>query len=282
VNPVEIFAGYQNRLERRKVKPASIREYRIVTTTFIGWMATEGKTMEEIRRTDIEDFMADTGWSPSTQWARLTWLRAPWKYAKYELEVLDRTPFEGMEVELAPIPSREPKVISNADLREIKAGIKSDRHWVLFHLLAYTGMRLMEVRGLLWEGVSRKNQTLHIIGKGDKERTIPLHPALQEALGSLTMFKSGSAYVLPGQAGGMLTHGGGWKVVKTMAAGFEVSAHDFRRSFASSMHDNEAKEAATRQILGHPAHGDAHAAYHRISQRYLYREILKVYADDPI
>lgn len=286
VDPEKVFAAYRQRLERRKKSESHLREYRLTTQAFMEFLQENDLRMEDVRRPDIEDFFAATGWSPNTQKARVTCLRRPWAYA-VEQEMLDRSPFNGMEIELEKPRITEPEIISNRELRQIKEGISDLSDWVLFHFLAYTGMRIMEIRQCLWTDVSFAEQTIYVRGKGSRDRTIPLHPALQEALTSVPMFGGAfdraSAYIFPGQRGPTLTHGGAWAKVKKMARGHDVSPHDFRRTFATSMHDNHADDAATRQILGHSKAGDTHLTHYRlISQKVLYREILKVYADDPL
>lgn len=282
VDPEKVFAAYETRLRRRKVSDAALREFRLTTSAFMAWLRDQDLDMEEVRRTHIEDFMSAAGWAPSTQKARLTYLRKPWAYAVHDLEVLERSPFDGMPVELERPAVLEPRILSIEELRQIRDGIKGGSDWALFHTLAYTGARMAEIRGLKWTDVSYKEQTVYIWGKGSRERTIPLHPELAVALKAIPTFDRGLPYVFPGQRQPMMTHGGMWAKIKAMTRPLDVSAHDFRRTFASSLHDNGADEPAIRRILGHSAHSDAHAAYHRVSQKYLYRAILKVYADDPL
>lgn len=291
-----MFAAYENRLNRRRVSKAAMREFRLTSQAFIRWLAERGMGVEDVRRRHIEEFFSESGWAPTTQRARLTYIRGPYKYAVHELEMLPKSPFDGMQVELERPAETEPKVISNRELREIKAGIDDHSNWVTFHLLAYTGMRGYEIRGLLWENVSFADQTLTVLGKGNKTRTIPLHPALQEVLAEYGVFagtrksdrykpstRAASPYVLPGQ-GGMLTRNGFWsKVSMRVAKGHDVAPHDFRRTFISSLQANGAVEAAVKQIVGHSRGGDiTYGVYTRLPQQILYREILKVYADDPI
>lgn len=283
MDPELIFSAYRSRLERRKVSDTTLREYKITTEAFAGWLKAAGKDMEDVRRTDVEDFFADSGWAPSTQRARLTYLRAPWKYAVHETGALERSPFEGLAIELEKVPDREPIIIPNATLRAIKHRITNNGDYALFCCLAYTGMRTMEVRGLMWEGVSMANQTLQFIGKGNKQRTIPMHPCLAEAFTDYPVFSYGSAWVFPGAKGQGMGRVGMWKRIKRICLPDEVEPHSFRRTVATSLEHNEARESAIVQILGHSTAGNLRLAhYTALSQKQLYREMLKLYADDPV
>jgi integrase/recombinase XerD len=50
------------------------------------------------------------------------------------------------------------------------------RNHLMFKLLATTGMRRQELVDLTWEQVDIENQLIRIMGKGKKERLLPLHP----------------------------------------------------------------------------------------------------------
>lgn len=276
-----LFATYEDRLRRRRVTEGSIQEYRQTTGRFARWLEEHDLKLENIKRPDIEDFFAETGWAASTQRARLTWIRRTWAYA-VDQELLERTPFNGMPVELPKVPQREPRIIPIADLRAIKAHIADHRANALFHVLAYTGFRREEISLLRWDDVSFGAQTIHTIGKGNKERTIPLHPALQEALRSYGVFGQGSMWVFPGRNGGQMTLSGMNGVVKRLSAPFKYTAHDYRRTFATSLAENGATRQATKQLLGHEEN-DVTARYvGKVSQRVLFEEILKVYRHDPL
>jgi integrase len=276
-----IFTAYGRDLASRRVSESALREYRIVTDRFTEWLAAEKLDLGEITRLHVQVFFDQTGWAASTQRARLPYLRSSIKYAIEDLEALQKDPTA--RVRLAEVPKREPRIISSPVLRQIKARIDNAEDWALFHAFAYTGMRLMEVAGLTWNGVSRGEQTLNFVGKGNKERTIPLHPALQEALGELPTFRMSSIYVFPGRAGGMVSRTGMWRKLGRVTEGFDVQALDFRRTVASSLENNEAREAAIYAIMGwSPDSSVRLRAYTLISQRRLYLEMLKLYADDPI
>lgn len=279
----QMFTAYDRRLVLKEVSKSALADYRVTARAFTAWVAEQGLELADVRGRHIEEFMASTGWAPSTKRARLTWLRRPWIYAVKELDALDRTPFDGLEIELPKIPKRQPRTISPAVLRQIKANLKTVDDWALFAAFAYTGMRSIEVCRLQWEGVSFADQTLTFVGKGDKERTIPMLPELAAALKELGPYRKGSAWVFPGRQRGQMAHSGIWKAVKRITAPHDVQPHDFRRTVATSLEDNEAREAAIKQILWGHASGDIRLHhYTAVSQKVLYREMCKLYRDSPV
>lgn len=103
----------------------------------------------------------------------------------------------------------------------------------------------------------------------------------------LGIFYKGSPYLLPGQGGGQLTRNGLWAKVSRMGqralnGPIEVAPHDFRRTFVSSLLANGAIEAAVKQIAGDSRHSGTFGHYGALRHRALYREVMKVYADDPL
>lgn len=280
-----IFAAYGERLTQRGAGTTALREYRLTTEAFLAYLNDRGLEIDQVGGDQIEDFMAQTGWAVTTQRSRLTWLRSPWRYAVNRMGIPLADPFyDGIRLKKGPV--REVKVIPPPILRKIRARaeLRGPTDRVLFGLLAYEGMRSVEIRRLEWNGVSFADQTLNFIGKDDRERTIPMHPYVQVSLNELGVFAGGSPYVLRGQRGGEMTAQGVWQKTKTMCRPHQVSPHDFRRTWNSSLEINEALPSAIKQIgWGKTRSGDIRLDhYTALPQKVLMRELLKVYRDDPV
>ncbi|WP_316571370.1 tyrosine-type recombinase/integrase [Neobacillus sp. YIM B06451] len=54
------------------------------------------------------------------------------------------------------------------------------RNHLMFKLLASTGMRRQELVDLTWKQVNFENMTIKVLGKGKKERLLPLHPMIHQ------------------------------------------------------------------------------------------------------
>ena len=132
----------------------------------------------------------------------------------------------------------------------------------MFELMYATGMRASEVIGLEVEAVDLEAGTVRCLGKGNKERILPLYERAQEALKAY--LENARPRLLRGRdetalfvnhRGRPLTRQGLWLIVKeyAAAAGIErpVTPHTFRHSFATHMLDGGAGLREVQQLLGH-------------------------------
>lgn len=136
------------------------------------------------------------------------------------------------------------------------------RDRAMLELMYATGMRVSEVVGLTVDSVDLEAGTARCLGKGNKERLLPLYERAREALG--VYLKDGRARLLQGREitalfvnhrRRPLTRQGLWLIVKAYAAAAgierEVTPHVFRHSFATHMLDGGAGLRELQQLLGH-------------------------------
>ena len=139
---------------------------------------------------------------------------------------------------------------------------KASRDWAMLELMYATGMRATEVIGLELNAVDLEAGTVRCVGKGNKERMLPLYERARTALAAY--LENGRARLLHGQdetalfvnhRGQPLTRQGLWLIVKeyAAAAGIEhkVTPHVLRHSFATHMLDGGAGLREVQQLLGH-------------------------------
>lgn len=132
----------------------------------------------------------------------------------------------------------------------------------LLELMYATGMRASEVVGLAMGDLDLKAKTVRCVGKGDKERLLPLHERAREALDAY--LKLGRVKLLRSQDektlflnhhGRTLTRQGLWLIIKEYAAAAgienEVTPHTLRHSFATHLLDGGAGLRQVQQLLGH-------------------------------
>jgi integrase/recombinase XerD len=139
------------------------------------------------------------------------------------------------------------------------------RDRALLDVLYATGLRVTELVTLRPSDLNLDVGFLTCIGKGDKQRIVPVG---EQAIASLrTYMAGGRSALLKGQAspwlfpGGRstsaLTRVGFWKLLKTYAlkAGVtsDVSPHVLRHSFATHLLDRGADLRAIQMMLGHAA-----------------------------
>jgi integrase/recombinase XerD len=139
---------------------------------------------------------------------------------------------------------------------------KGIRDRALLELMYATGMRASEVIRLEVDAVDLETGTVRCVGKGDKERLLPLYERAREVLqayieGSRVRLLRGrdEATLFVNHRGRPLTRQGLWLIVKEYAeiVGIEqdVTPHTLRHSFATHMLDGGAGLRELQQLLGH-------------------------------
>jgi len=136
------------------------------------------------------------------------------------------------------------------------------RNKAIFELLYSSGLRISELCSLNVNQVQRENGMLRIMGKGSKERIVPIGEQAQEAINHyldsgrpfLNKHSEKDALFL-NQKGSRITARGVEYVlnqyVKKGAIRYKVSPHSFRHSFATHLLDNGADLRVIQELLGH-------------------------------
>ncbi|MEC1156611.1 site-specific tyrosine recombinase XerD [Cytobacillus horneckiae] len=169
----------------------------------------------------------------------------------------------------SPQPERTlPKVLSMEEVETLLETPKAiDQYGIrdkaMLELLYATGIRVSELIHLTVSDIHLSMGFIRCIGKGNKERIIPLGKTAQEALG---VYLNGgrSMFVSPkhkddtlflNHHGKGLTRQGFWKILKKLAgeAGIqkELTPHTLRHSFATHLLENGADLRAVQEMLGH-------------------------------
>lgn len=129
-----------------------------------------------------------------------------------------------------------------------RAGPK-ERCWVL--LAAFQGLRCKEIAGLRREDVVDADGIIRVIGKGDHERILPMHPEVLKALVALPIPRSG--YVFTRARGGRYS-------ANALSAYFNeflrnndagATAHQLRHWFGTQLYQSTHDLRLTQEMLGH-------------------------------
>ncbi|MFT9389175.1 MAG: site-specific tyrosine recombinase XerD [Leuconostoc sp.] len=136
------------------------------------------------------------------------------------------------------------------------------RNRALLEVMYATGLRVSELVNLKLSDLHLQLGLIQTIGKGDKERIIPIGEVAADwltryfSVSRLTLLKGKvSPYVFLNDRGGQLTRQGVWKIIKKLvvAAGItkDVSPHTLRHSFATHILENGADLRIVQELLGH-------------------------------
>ncbi|PWN69961.1 integrase [Chryseobacterium phosphatilyticum] len=153
--------------------------------------------------------------------------------------------------------------MSREEMADLNDRIFAQVHDVLekciVEVLYQTGMRKAELCGLIFENIDLNENELKVIGKGNKERVIPISNELSELLRSYleirkpqTEYKS---YFFVNKKGKKLNEKFVYVVVNKYLSLITTkekrSPHILRHSFATHVLDNGAEISKVKKILGH-------------------------------
>ncbi len=135
------------------------------------------------------------------------------------------------------------------------------RNAALLEVLYATGLRVSELVALNIQDVSLATGTVRCIGKGNKERELPLHARARESLelylreGRIFLQRSsGEEALFLNRNGRRLTRQGVWGILRVCAreAGLEaLTPHTLRHTFATHLLDGGADLREIQHFLGH-------------------------------
>lgn len=250
----------------RGASPRTVEAYLRDLNDLTAFLSVKGVSLIKAKREDLKNYMqqlAENGLSPKTQARRLSAVREFYRFLFSEKRIV-KNPADYL---LSPKVGKSlPKYLSEDEVvRLLKTAEKEDKRiYTMLEVLYASGMRVSELVSLPVTAVTEDNKTVSVIGKGRKERIVPLNVPAEKALDRwLTLremtLKSGrtNKWLFPSASKtGYLTRDGFFKHLKQIAlkAGIapeKVSPHVFRHSFASHLVAHEADLRSVQKMLGH-------------------------------
>lgn len=144
---------------------------------------------------------------------------------------------------------------------KFEEGFWGERDKLIIEILYATGMRRSELSGLKDTDIDAWNSQMKVLGKGNKERLIPLHPQLLKALKQYIEEKKSvfpdleHKHLLVGKKGMQISDAEIYQVVKkylaTVTTIEKKSPHILRHTFATHMLNEGADINAVKELLGH-------------------------------
>lgn len=161
-----------------------------------------------------------------------------------------------------------PKVLSMQEVETLLESPKLNNHFgyrdkAMLELLYATGMRVSELIGLNVGDVHLTMGFVRCIGKGNKERIIPIgntastiiQTYIEKARYKFSSGKQREEALFLNHHGKRLTRQGFWKILKKLVAEAgiekELTPHTLRHSFATHLLENGADLRAVQEMLGH-------------------------------
>ncbi len=141
--------------------------------------------IQSVTLSDLYAFMAyvsnDRDNSSYARARKVASLKAFFKYMTYKAKLIDANP--ATELESPKILKRLPRYLNIEESKQLLNSVEgefSERDYAIITLFLNCGLRLSELVGINLSNI--KGAVLSVIGKGDKERSIPLNSACIKAL----------------------------------------------------------------------------------------------------
>ncbi|HPD96627.1 MAG TPA: tyrosine-type recombinase/integrase [Tenuifilaceae bacterium] len=207
--------------------------------------------------------LVNSGISPRSVNRKLSSLRTFFKYLLKQ-GVVSTNPVNKV---IAPkISKRLPEFVPDNDMAKFDyANLFPDtfegvRDKLIIFMFYYTGMRLSELVGLQFDSLSIDTLSFRVIGKGNKERIIPIHPDLLPLISKYENVRNSEVNV---QCSNLFVTKTGkpvypklvYRVVHNYLSLItplhKKSPHVLRHSFATHLLNNGAELNALKELLGH-------------------------------
>lgn len=234
----------------RGYSPHTLAAYERDVLAFLAFLGD--KPLASSRRATLTLYLGQlrqAGKSPRTVTRHLSSLRGFFGWLKRHGHISDNP------MALFDVPQKTrllPKTLSFTDVRQLLDNLPlTAQEKLTLELLYGTGLRVSELIELRWQAVNVSSGSLRCIGKGGKERLIPLADGIRDMLDA--QYRHGPAETSHVLGEPPPTRRQVWAMVKKLgkAIGRDISPHTLRHSFATHLLENGADLRLVQELLGH-------------------------------
>lgn len=246
----------------------TLESYRLDLQSLASWLVSHQSTLLQVSSTELQDFLEerlDKGYKPSSSARLLSAMRRLFQYFYREKMRIDNPTSQLSSPKLS---QRLPKDLSEAQVNSLLQTPNIEdplelRDKAMLEMLYATGLRVSELVGLTLIDANLRQGVVRVIGKGNKERLVPLG---EEAIYWLEYYlKYGRSWLLNGQVLEVLfpsnrarkmTRQTFWHRVKYYAIRVGIntsrlSPHVLRHAFATHLLNHGADLRVVQMLLGH-------------------------------
>jgi len=251
----------------RGLSANTLGAYRADLMTLGRCLAEKDVRIEVAEKADLLEFIAGrvaSGAKPRSTARQLSSFRRFFRYIMRE-GMRDTDPTA--DIEMPRIGRSLPQTLSEEEVDALLQAPNTDeplghRDRAMLELLYATGLRVSELINLKQSQVNFNQGVLRIVGKGDRERLIPLG---EEAQRWMCRFIDGprmeillerqTDYLFPTRRGDRMTRQAFWHIIKryaqTAGIGKKLSPHSLRHAFATHLLNRGADLRVVQLLLGH-------------------------------
>lgn len=259
-NNIDILSGYNYYLKvERGFSPNTVKAYTADIEGFYEFLRHRGVTLRDASSSDISDYIISVSdyLSKRSQARLLSSLNSFFDYLVSEGERKDNP---SSAVDSPKLGKYLPVVLSVEEVCAILKAAPNERDRAILEVLYGCGLRVSEVCSLKISEVYLKDMFVKVMGKGSKERLVPMAPSTASAIMDYLSVRPGSDagcedVLFLNRFGRALSRVAVFKMVKSVAlvAGVDknLSPHTFRHSFATHLIENGADLRVVQEMLGH-------------------------------
>lgn len=271
-------------LSERGRSPNTVEAYRRDLASYEAWLAARRMRLAEVKTPDVEAYVGhlrNSNLEPDPEQPART--RKPRSVARslaavrglhrFRLDELGATTDPTAEVGAPRLPQSVPKALTEDEIASLLSAANGEspsarRDRAILEVLYGTGVRISELVGLSLGDVDIDGATMRVLGKGSKERIVPLGrfasaaliewlaPGGRPSLEPKRWARRGDAEaVFLNTRGGRLSRAGAWGVVRRYGdkagLGNRLTPHVLRHSCATHMLDRGADIRVVQELLGH-------------------------------
>jgi integrase/recombinase XerD len=265
--PREI-AGFLDYIQAEKGLAANtVLAYRRDLQKFAASLSTRGRTVAQATREEIREFLAGLYRQRLSARAVARYLASLRGFYQFLLREGRLNHDPTADIDPPRLPQTLPKYLAASEVERLlsqpdvstPAGLRDK---AMLEVLYATGVRVSELVGLRWEDFDANLGIVRCLGKGNKERLIPVGKSALRALETYVARgraqlakKAGVSFLFLNQRGGKLSRVGFWKILARYgrASGIvtPLTPHLVRHSFATHLLERGADLRSIQMMLGH-------------------------------
>lgn len=246
----------------------TVQSYRLDLTALCDWLDKNDLSLETLDAVDLQGFLGERlekGYKVTSTARMLSAMRKLFQYLYREKYRVD----DPSAVLSSPkLPSRLPKYLTEQQVSDLLNTPDVDmplelRDKAMLELLYATGLRVTELVSLTIENMSVQQGVVRVIGKGNKERIVPMGEEAAYWVRQFMLYgrpvllnRQSSDVVFPSQRAQQMTRQTFWHRVKHYAILADIDAdalspHVLRHAFATHLVNHGADLRVVQMLLGH-------------------------------
>lgn len=246
----------------------TVQSYRLDLTALCDWLDKNDLSLETLDAVDLQGFLGERlekGYKATSTARILSAMRKLFQYLYREKYRVD----DPSAVLSSPkLPSRLPKYLTEQQVSDLLNTPDVEvplelRDKAMLELLYATGLRVTELVSLTIENMSVQQGVVRVIGKGNKERIVPMGEEAAYWVRQFMLYgrpvllnRQSSDVVFPSQRAQQMTRQTFWHRVKHYAILADIDAdtlspHVLRHAFATHLVNHGADLRVVQMLLGH-------------------------------